>query len=264
MERELHAGGHELVAGMDEVGRGALAGPVSVGVVVVDQTTGRIPAGLRDSKLLPAHTRQGLCDPIRRWCRASAVGHADAAEIDEVGLTAALRLAGQRALAAVIDQGVHPSAVILDGHHDWLTARSDARSAVSSTAPEATAHTKGSVSVAGEVASLIPLSGLQKAAPEPAWPAWFPGDGPVVHTRIKADLHCASVAAASVLAKCERDAVMVGLHEDHPEFAWAENKGYAAPDHLQALRSHGPTRWHRRSWALPGAEAYVQQGMMDL
>src|SRR5690625_544890 len=162
MERELHAGGHELVAGMDEVGRGALAGPVSVGVVVIDQTTGRIPSGLRDSKLLPAHIRQGLCDPIRRWCRASAVGHADAPEIDEVGLTAALRLAGQRALAAVIDQGVRRSALILDGHHDWLNwaPPSSTRNSASPAAPPAIAGTGDSVSLAGEVDPLIPLSGL--------------------------------------------------------------------------------------------------------
>ena len=60
--------------------------------------------------------------------------------------------------------------------------------------------------------------------------------------------------AASVLAKCERDALMVALAADHPAYGWAENKGYASPDHLAALRSHGPCVLHRRSWRLPGLD----------
>ncbi len=264
MERDLLASGHRLVAGMDEVGRGALAGPVSVGVVVVDQSTGRIPAGLRDSKLLPAHVRQRLCEPIRRWCRASAVGHADAAEIDEVGLTAALRLAGKRALAAVIAQGVHPSAVILDGHHDWLTGTAPRGAPPAAPDPDIHGASPAPAAAFEQADALLPLTDVPDAAPTGTWPGWFAGEAPVVHTRIKADLQCASVAAASVLAKCERDELMVNLHQEHPEFAWAENKGYAAPEHMNALRMHGPTRWHRRSWALPGTEAHVQQGMMDL
>src|SRR5699024_10151840 len=109
IERELIGAGHHLVAGMDEVGRGALAGPVSVGVVVVDATAGRLPAGLRDSKLLPPQVRERLCDPIRRWSRASAVGHASAAEIDAWGIIGALRLAGHRALERVAEAGAAPS-----------------------------------------------------------------------------------------------------------------------------------------------------------
>jgi ribonuclease HII len=73
-----------------------------------------------------------------------------------------------------------------------------------------------------------------------------------VVTRVKADLTCAGVAAASVLAKCERDAIMVGLASEHPQYGWALNKGYSAPDHIDALRRHGPTPLHRRSWNLPG------------
>ena len=71
---------------------------------------------------------------------------------------------------------------------------------------------------------------------------------------VKADLTCSSVAAASVLAKVTRDAMMVELADEHPAYGWAENKGYAAPEHLAALRRHGPTPLHRRSWRLPGCD----------
>jgi ribonuclease HII len=76
----------------------------------------------------------------------------------------------------------------------------------------------------------------------------------LVTTRVRADLTCAGVAAASVLAKCERDAIMVELAPRHPEYGWALNKGYSAPDHIEALRRLGPTPLHRRSWNLPGTE----------
>ncbi|WP_328587577.1 hypothetical protein [Serinibacter arcticus] len=101
LERELAVAPGSLVAGMDEVGRGCLAGPVSVGVTVVDATSGRQPAGLRDSKLLAPAARERLLPPIRRWALACAVGHASPAEIDAIGIIAALRLAGHRAVAEV-------------------------------------------------------------------------------------------------------------------------------------------------------------------
>lgn len=206
------AAGHRLVAGMDEVGRGALAGPVSVGVVVVDETTGRLPSGLRDSKLLTPEAREALCEPVRRWARGSAVGHASAAEIDAVGIIAALRLAGTRALATLAADGLRPDLVLLDGSHDWLTA---------------------------------PVDLFASAEPAP---------GPLVRTQVKGDLRCAAIAGASVLAKCERDALLVDLAPAHPEYGWDSNKGYSAPGHLAALRTLGPTAWHRRSWRLPDRE----------
>ena len=118
VERALQRQGHRLLAGMDEVGRGALAGPVSVGVVVIDETCRSAPAGVKDSKLLTSLARQRMVAPIRRWALAHAVGHASPAEIDAVGIMAALRLAGTRALAQL---DVVPDLVILDGNHDWLT-----------------------------------------------------------------------------------------------------------------------------------------------
>ena len=85
---------------------------------------------------------------------------------------------------------------------------------------------------------------------------------PPVVTAIKADMRCAAVAAASILAKTTRDALMVELAKSHPGYGWHENKGYASPEHIEALRLLGPSTAHRRSWSLPGVgpETYpVQQ-----
>lgn len=214
VERQLQRDGHRVLAGMDEVGRGALAGPVSVGVVLIDETCRSAPTGVKDSKLLTPAARETMVPRIRRWCLAYAVGHSSPAEIDEMGIIAALRLAGCRALAAV---ALRPDLVILDGNHDWLTR------------PE-------------EVGLLAFASGGMPATPP-------------VTTMIKADLKCSSVAAASVLAKVERDALMTSAAPSHPAYGWELNKGYAAPEHLAALEVHGATELHRRSWRLPGTAA---------
>ena len=91
-EKALFREGCTLVAGCDEVGRGALAGPVTVGVVVVDERVRRVPAGLADSKLLSPARRVAMVPAIERWCIDHAVGHSSPGEIDRWGLTAALRL----------------------------------------------------------------------------------------------------------------------------------------------------------------------------
>lgn len=201
-----------LVAGCDEVGRGALAGPVSVGVVVIDVRTVRTRTVLRDSKLLAPEKRVELVPLVRSWAIASAVGHAGADEIDELGLMEALRLAGTRALDEIGAAGTVPNVVHLDGNYDWLGRR-------------------GQDALFGDVvaAPVVP-----------------------VHTMIKADLKCQAVAAASILAKVERDAIMTRLGTDDPRFGWAINKGYATPEHRAALAAYGPTAWHRRSWNLDG------------
>ena len=215
-ERALLRSGARVVVGMDEVGRGALAGPVSVGAVAVDLSTRTCPRGVADSKLLSAAARERLLPALGRWGTARAVGHASPAEIDEFGIIAALRLAGRRALAQL---AVPVDLVLLDGSHDWLSAPAQG----------------------GLFDELAPEPGLGAPAhPEPA-----------VRTRVKADQTCASVAAASVLAKCERDALMVGLAVDHPAYGWHENKGYGAPEHVAALRLLGPCDLHRRTWRLP-------------
>lgn len=217
VERALQRAGHRVLAGMDEVGRGALAGPVTVGVVLIDETCRSAPVGVRDSKLLTPAARQAMVPKIQRWCLGYAVGHASADEIDRIGIMAALRLAGMRALEAV---GTEPDLVILDGNHDWLTAP--------------------------EEVGLFAFAGSGPATPP-------------VTTMIKADLKCSSVAAASVLAKVERDGIMVEAAREHPIYGWAENKGYAAPEHVAALEAEGPCVLHRRSWRLPGT--MVEDGM---
>jgi ribonuclease HII len=198
-----------VVAGVDEVGRGALAGPVTVGVVVVELSTRSAPVGLRDSKLLSPAAREALVPALRRWAPGCAVGHASAAEVDALGILRALRLAGTRALHQL---PALPVAVLLDGDYDWLN----------------------------------------RPHPPPAASCPPLADDVEVVTQVKGDLRCAAVAAASVLAKVERDALMTGLDAEHPGYGWAGNKGYSAPDHLQALGEHGSCEQHRRSWRLPG------------
>lgn len=220
VERALLRDGVASLACVDEVGRGALAGPVSVGVTVVTLDVGTAPQGLRDSKLLTPAARRALLPRLRRWPAGHAVGHAQPDEVDAVGIIAALRVAAARAFAAL---EVRPGTALLDGSHDWM-------------------------SVPEEPQALFPdprAAGAADLADLDVLPAR-------VVTRVKADLTCAGVAAASVLAKCERDALMVELSASHPEYGWAVNKGYAAPDHIDALRRLGPTPLHRRSWNLPG------------
>ena len=123
VERALLADGATLVIGCDEVGRGAIAGPVGVGVAVLDPTRKRIPTGLRDSKLLPEADRVALEPRVRSWTAASAVGLAGNDEIDTGGISAALGLAGARAIGGLLALGVGlgGAVVLLDGNWDWLT-----------------------------------------------------------------------------------------------------------------------------------------------
>ncbi len=218
LEKELLRGDCVRLAAMDEVGRGALAGPVSVGVVVVTTRIGRVPPGLKDSKLLTPLARESLLPAVRRWAREFAVGHAGPGEIDAIGIIAALRLAGRRALAQ-LDGPV--DAILLDGNHDYLSD------------PEPTLFEDAPVP-----AFLAPPSRRLKFSVP-------------VHVRVKADLTCAGVAGASVLAKTERDALLRRLALDHPRYLFEENKGYGTPEHVAALRRHGPSEVHRRSWRLP-------------
>ncbi|SEP71952.1 ribonuclease HII [Arthrobacter sp. OV608] len=215
-ERTFKAQGVRLIAGVDEVGRGALAGPVSVGIAVVDVERQRPLAGVRDSKLLSPAERERLDPLVRRWSVASAVGHASAQEIDALGIIAALRLAGTRAWQEILAAGVTPDMVLLDGSHNWLSP--------------------------AEQLSLFDEPVLEAACEAP------------VHTKIKADMQCLSVAAASVIAKVERDRMMKELHLEYPDFGWDINKGYATVLHRDVLRAAGPTPYHRVSWRLLGGE----------
>lgn len=207
VERALLSSGARYVGGIDEVGRGALAGPVSVGVFVVDASVLSVPVGLADSKLLSARAREALMPVIADWGIARAVGHASPEEIDAVGIIAALRRAAVRALEALT---VAPDVVILDGSHDWLTRADD-------------------------------IFADQAAFATPS-----------VHMMVKADQQCASVAAASVLAKVTRDAILADLETTHPGYGLAAHKGYASESHRDAIRTLGPSSVHRRSWNLLG------------
>jgi ribonuclease HII len=122
VERELFAAGSTLVIGVDEVGRGAIAGPVAVGMSVMSASCGAHPAGVRDSKLLSEKKRIELAPLLREWSVASAVGLASPHEIDELGIVHCLGLAAKRALGSLHVAGipVAASTILLDGNSDWL------------------------------------------------------------------------------------------------------------------------------------------------
>jgi ribonuclease HII len=115
IERELWAAGHEVVVGVDEVGRGAWAGPLTIGAAVVPRD--RRVNKVRDSKMLTEAEREALFDRIASWCVAWAVGHASQEECDELGMSAAQRLAASRAIDAL---GVVPDHVLIDGNWDFV------------------------------------------------------------------------------------------------------------------------------------------------
>lgn len=203
--------GARLIAGVDEVGRGALAGPVSIGVVVIDLDalppqvlsagTGIWPQlhGVRDSKLLTPAARTRWQPAICDHASAFSVQHGPCQAIDAHGLTSAMGTAGRAGLHQVQAQlGREVDMVILDGIHNWL--------------------------------------GSQLSPP--------------VRTVPKADVKSLTVACASVLAKVARDQLMVELGAEHPEFGWESNKGYGSAGHREAIRSAGPTPHHRMSWNL--------------
>ncbi|MFE7196171.1 ribonuclease HII [Microbacterium oxydans] len=206
LERRL-LGECELIISLDEVGRGALAGPVAVGAAVMDAAGARrrVPEGLRDSKLVTEKRRPEVAARAAAWVQASAVGWASAAEVDEVGIMRALGLAASRAVSAVAAQGaaLDGALILLDGNHDYVS----------------------------------------KVHPTPL----------NVRPVVKADRDCASVSAASVIAKVARDGYMAELHETHPAYQWNRNKGYASIEHRDAIRTIGLSPHHRASWAIADA-----------
>ncbi|WP_300267079.1 ribonuclease HII [Microbacterium sp.] len=206
LERKLLAE-YELIIALDEVGRGALAGPVAVGASVMDAAGARrrVPEGLRDSKLVPEKRRGDVAARAASWVQASGVGWASAAEVDDGGIMYALGLAASRAVDAVVAQGaaLEGALVLLDGNYDYLSR-----------------------------VHAIPLE---------------------VRSVIKGDRDCASVSAASVIAKVARDTHMAHLHDDHPAYQWDRNKGYASVEHRAAIRAEGLSPFHRASWAIADA-----------
>ncbi len=181
------------IGGVDEAGRGALAGPVSAGVVILpqDETLPEILSGVRDSKQMSAKQREQWAEQIRQTAVAAQVGFAEPAEIDELGIVPATRLAAMRAMAQISQT---PGHLLID-------------------------HLA------------IPGAGLPQTS------------------LVKGDCRSLSIAAASVLAKVARDALMVELDAQYPGFGFAGHKGYGTRKHLAAIEQLGPSPIHRMSFA---------------
>jgi len=261
------------VAGLDEVGRGAWAGPVSVGVAVIRPSLRRssLPRWLRDSKLLAEERREAVFGEIANWCADGAVGHASAAECDRWGMTAALRLAAFRALAQL---ELVPDALLIDGPYDLLRA------------PPPTAHQQTLELDLGpdefdpdgggdpyarpeglDGSGWGRVGAVPGAAPRPdPGPLLLPDVAPPARVQpvVDGDARCASVAAASVLAKVVRDRMMRAEAIHYPAYHFESNKGYPSPLHKIALRGYGLSAIHRRSWAftsnLPWASGRRDRG----
>ena len=203
------------VAGVDEAGRGPLAGPVFAGAVVFDFQEKR-PAGLQDSKQVPEEARQELSLQIKSKALAWGIGRAEPWEIDRLNILNATRLAAERAL--------HQASQMLQ-------------------------QKRGS-GIGALVTDALSL---------PNFPT--PGSPCPQRGLIKGDARSSSIAAASILAKVERDACMLELAELFPEYGWSENKGYPTPDHLNALKANGPCSIHRYSYK-PVATALEQHSVV--
>ena len=193
-EKRAWTAGAEHVAGVDEVGRGSLFGPVVAAAVILDP--GHRIRGLRDSKLLPAERREELALLIRLHSIAWAIAAVDSARIDQINIYQASRLAMLRAV-----QQLSPVASYL----------------------------------------LVDAVRLDCELPQQ----------PIIH----GDALSASIAAASILAKVERDRMISAWDPVFPMYGLASNKGYCTPHHLAALREHGPSPLHRQSfspvWSAP-------------
>lgn len=207
--------GRVAVVGVDEVGRGAIAGPVMVGAFAYVCEVGadgcvaepELPAGIRDSKLVSPKKRESLFAELSAGHWTATVGQSSAAEIDEHGIMWALGVAAARACGPVLERlsmaGVSCAGLILDGNVDYASGA------------------------------------LRRAG----WKV-------PVEVRIKGDQDCVSAAAASVLAKVTRDRHMLALHEHAQEYGWASNKGYGSAQHRGALAALGLHPEHRASWNL--------------
>ena len=178
--------GH-LVAGVDEVGRGPLAGDVVAAAVILAEPP---PEGVTDSKMLTPERREALAERIRDEAVSWALGRATVAEIDELNILQASLLAMRRAVEALSTQ---PTLVLVDGNR------------------------------------------------LPKWPY-------EARAIVKGDLTEPSIGAASILAKVQRDAEMLALHEHYPAYGFDQHKGYPTKAHLAALESIGVSPVHRRSF----------------
>jgi len=193
-ERRLHGEGYPTVAGIDEVGRGPIAGPVVAAAVVLPDLVGFEHEDLtliRDSKQLTAVQRERANILVREIALGFGIGEASPEEIDLLGIAPATRKAMRRALDKLADR---PSHLLIDAFPlDWHKT--------------------------------------------PCTPI------------IKGDSLCTAIAAASVIAKVYRDAIMVRLNAMYPGYGLGGHKGYASVDHLAAVAQLGPSPVHRRSFS---------------
>jgi ribonuclease HII len=181
--------GPALIAGVDEAGRGPLAGPVFAAAVILDDLA---PVrGLADSKTLSSLKRDKLYDQIRANALCFCVAQATVEEIDELNILQATMLAMQRSVHGL---RLKPGKVLIDGNR------------------------------------LPVLDVLAEAI-------------------VKGDSKVAAISAASILAKVERDRWCCSIDAEFKAYGFARHKGYGTPEHLKALRTLGPTVWHRRSFA---------------
>ena len=177
-----------IIAGVDEAGRGCLAGPVVAGAVILDET--RPIHGLRDSKALSERKRNELFEEIRERALAYSVGMTATEEIDRINILQATLLAMKKAVLALQKK---PDCVLIDGN------------------------------------SKTSLPVEQK-------------------TIVKGDSKCASIAAASIVAKVTRDRIMTEIEREYPGYGFSRHKGYPTKEHLGALRNLGPCPIHRKSF----------------
>lgn len=200
-QAKLAGGG--IAVGLDEVGRGPVAGPLAIGAVVLPDDP-RVE-GVNDSKQLSAERREEIAAVVREVAIAWDIEYIQPQEIDEHGMTWALRTANLRAIAAIEEQlsakGASLDAVLLDGNAQHLDARE--------------------VNI------------------------------------VKGDGKCASIAAASIIAKVDRDALMCRYAEQFPHYGFESNKGYASAEHIEAIKQYGLSPVHRASFC----RAWTQEAL---
>ena len=189
-EKQARKSGHTHIAGVDEAGRGPLAGPVCAAAVILDPKN--IPKGLADSKTLTAQQRAALFEQIVQRAFAVSISLAPAEEIDRINIRQATLLSMTRAVEAL---ALRADFVLIDGRD------------------------------------------IPPALTTPA------------QAIIKGDSKSVSVAAASIVAKVTRDRLMTRLGEEYPSYGFERHMGYPTKAHRDALRRHGPTPFHRRSFA---------------
>jgi len=224
LEEEAFARGFTCVAGLDEVGRGPLAGPVMAAAVVFPR--GLVNPDIKDSKILTAKQREDLVPWIKENAVCWGIGSSGPEEIDRINILQASLLAMARALDELTEW---PDYLLIDGIHPIPHA-------------------------------LLGRSSNHESPRDPS--AGRPTamrDVPHQRTVKHGDALCVSIAAASILAKVARDELMTEYDRAYPGYGFAGHKGYGSATHLSAIRQYGPSPIHRRSFR-PVRESRVSDG----